>query len=57
MKRRLGHTSVQRGKKVMLFFHDGRKEVTKFIEKKGRHIVTELGRFPTSEVYKISILR
>lgn len=56
MNRKSGHKSVQKGKKVMLFFQDGTKLITKFIEKKGRKIITEDGTFGT-EVYKLSIYK
>lgn len=55
--KKLGHTSVWRGKRVMLFFHDGHKLVTRFIEKKGKFIVTEAGKFSTQEVYNLAIYK
>lgn len=53
--KKLGHTTVYRGKKILVFFRSGEKLLTKFIEKKGRFIVTETGKWSTDEVYKISI--
>ena len=56
-KKGIGHTSAPKGKKVMLFFHSGRKLITKFIRKKGRFMETEDGKFSTDEVYKLSIYK
>lgn len=55
--KRIGHTSVQRGKKVLLWFQDGKKIKAKFLEKKGDTIITDLGKFSTREVYNISLVR
>lgn len=57
MKKKGGHTGVKKGKRVMLFFQNGRKVVTKFIEKKGNIIITEDGKFRKDEVYKLSIYK
>lgn len=53
--KKLGHTTVYRGKKILVFFRNGEKLLTKFIEKKGKFIVTEAGKWSTADVYKISI--
>lgn len=55
--KKMGHTTVYRGKKILLFFRDGRKLITKFIERKGRFVITEAGRYTTDEVYHVSIYK
>ena len=57
--KKIGHTTVSRGRKVLLFFRDPITPhlITKFVEKKGRFIITEAGKFSTEEIYKIAIYR
>lgn len=57
--KKIGHTTVSRGRKVLLFFRDQTLPhlITKFVEKKGRFIITEAGKFSTEDVYKIAIYR
>lgn len=56
--KKIGHTSTNKGKRVLLFFHNNSTPLlTKFLDKKGRFIVTTDGKFSTEEVYKVAIYR
>jgi hypothetical protein len=57
MRKRLGHLTVYRGKRIILFFHDGSKLITRYIDKKGKFVITEAGKFSTKEVYNMGIYK
>lgn len=57
MRKKGGHTHAHRGKKVILFFHDGTKLVTRYQSHKSGVIFTDAGKFTTRECYKLSIYK
>lgn len=55
---RIGHTSVHKGKRVLIHYKDGRIEVDRFLEKRSTFIVCErLGNIPIEDIRRISIYK
>ncbi len=52
------HTSFRKGKRLLIIFKDGTKEVDKFVGNKSGYLLMErLGRVKLSKVRSTSILR
>ena len=54
MKPRACHTSMKTGARVIAFLRDGSTKVGKFVERKGRFVVLDNARIPTSELRQLS---
>ena len=50
------HTSAPRGKRVCLHMRDGRKVIGKFVERTGKFIVLDCGRFRGIDIAQMSIV-
>lgn len=50
------HTHAQRGKKVCLHLRDGRKVLGKFVERTGKFVVLDVGRFRGVDIRQLSIV-
>lgn len=57
MKKRINHTSCQKGKRVFIRLRNGEEFVEKFVEKKGRFIFTENHKVRTCDVSIFSITK
>lgn len=53
-----GHFSVRQGKRVLVLYKDGRKEIDRFLKAEDRYVyLRRLGRVPISELRTLSIYR
>lgn len=57
-RRTMGHTSVPRGQRVIIWFHDGTTTTDRFLEKKDRYLLfARLGKIPRKDVANLSFLK